>query len=1144
LVFVVIRQEFLFKFNLNMKTKHFSNLSTHVFCLVSWVFCVLWTTGMALATENPVKIGVLAKRGPEQCLEKWSLTAEYLSDRIPDTSFVIVPLDHEKIYPSVERGEIDFILANSSFYVELEHRFRANRIATLKNRCLDRFYTRYYGVIFWKADRSDMRHLNDLRGKTFMATAEESFGGWRMAWRELKEKGLDPNKDFKDLKFGGTQDAVVYAVRDGVVDAGTVRADTFIRMDAEGKINQKNFYVVHEHSHDAIYCPPFPHSTRGYPEWPLAKLNHTPDELAEKVAIALLEMPSDSKAAITAKCGGWTIPMNYQSVHECLKYLKVGPYKDLYKITLKDVVKNYWYIFVISSAVFFIMAGFIFKILRLNRTIKADQIKLEAEIKERYHVENELIEAKKAAESATRTKSAFLANMSHEIRTPMNGVIAAADLALNEDLPPNVRHYLGIIQSSAYSLLEIINDILDFSKIEADKLDLELRPFILDDVLDRVSDIFLNRVAEKSIELLLDVDHNTPKNLIGDPIRLQQIIRNLVDNSIKFSHKGGVVIVGINPTETLPGSVTLSFFVKDSGIGIAQEHIPELFRRFSQVDMSTRRKYAGTGLGLSICKRLVEMMGGKIWVQSELDKGSTFFFTVPFRRPAKEMPRKLVPPPDIQGIKALVVDDCPDSRSIIQKMLKSFGLPVASVSSGKEALRVLEETCAGEDPFKLVIIDWMMPEMDGIEVSKRIRKDLKLTVPIVLMTAFGRGVEKLITKEEGINAFLNKPIAQSTLFNVIMDVFGKEVYGKEKIKHITTRASIYKKHLRGVRILVAEDNLTNQEIAKAILEGAGIIVKVVNNGEEAVEAVKKGHFDAVLMDVQMPKMDGYEATQAIRHDPNVKSIPIIAMTAYAMKGDEEMCLSAGMDAYISKPIRQGRLFATLCKAIKPDEKEPADVKETESLRQDKVAEDLSVTAGDGLPSTLPGINIQNALTELNIDRDLFKQILLGFLQNNRDTISNIRRAFVDKDWDSLMHLSHGLKGSAGNIGADELYAAALTLETASRKGGKYPPDSELIDNIESALNLVLKSLESLIEKPKPQVSKAKHPSPEPERFLSMLSPLADALDIADPEEIKRHFNLLKAHLDRSTVQQLENQINNYDYDKALEKVKEIVKKIE
>ncbi|MBT9437759.1 MAG: PhnD/SsuA/transferrin family substrate-binding protein, partial [Desulfobacterales bacterium] len=334
-------------------------------------------TGTSLGQENPVKIGVLAIRGADQCLEKWSPTAQYLSARIPDRTFVIIPLDHKQIYPSVEKGEVDFILANPSFYVELEHRYRTNRIATLKNLCLDSFYTRYWGVIFWRADRSDIRQINDLKGKTFMATAEGSLGGWRMVWRELKEMGIDPYRDFKDLKFIGTQDAVVYAVRDGKVDAGSVRADTFISMHAEGKIDLEDFYVPHEHGEKGVDCPPFPHSTRGYPEWPMAKVKHTPDELAEKVAIALIEMPSDSPAAIAAKCGGWTIPMNYQPVHECLRYLKVGPYKDLGKITIADVIRTYWPWILFTIVLFLVITGFSIKILILNRNIKASHIKLE-----------------------------------------------------------------------------------------------------------------------------------------------------------------------------------------------------------------------------------------------------------------------------------------------------------------------------------------------------------------------------------------------------------------------------------------------------------------------------------------------------------------------------------------------------------------------------------------------------------------------------------------------------------------------------------------------------------------------------------------------------------------------------------------------
>ena len=887
--------------------------------LIAILFLLL-AAGISFAKDangdDKVKIGVLAIRGTQRCLEKWSPTAEYLSARIPDRTFVIIPLDHEQIYPSVEKREVDFILANSSFYVELEHLYGANRIATLKNQCLDKFYTRYWGVIFWKADRSDIRQLKDLKGKTFMATAEGSFGGWRMAWRELKERGIDPYSDFKDLKFIGTQDAVVYAVRDGEVDAGTVRADTFIRMHAEGKIDTQNFYVPHEHGEKTAACPPFPHSTRGYPEWPFATLKHTPDKLAKKVAIALLEMPPDSPAAIAAKCAGWTIPMNYQSVHECLKYLKVGPYKDLGKITLTDVVKNYWHWFLFTAILFVIMTGFIIEILKLNRGLSASRISLEEEVSIRERAEKHLVKAKKASESATEAKSSFLANMSHEIRTPMNGIIAATDLALSEDLPPRLKRYLKIIQSSAYSLLELINDILDFSKVEAGRIELESRPFMLDVVLDRVTDMFINKSSKKNIELLVDMDLETPKALIGDSLRLQQIIKNLIDNSIKFTEKGGIILVAVKALEKTSDQVTLAFFVKDTGVGIAPEYVGKLFKPFSQADVSTTRKYAGTGLGLSICKRLVELMGGRIWVESELEKGSTFHFTATFKRRAKERKRRLTPPPDIQDLKILVVDDCPDSRIIMQKILESFGVKPKKASSGKEGLSMLKDNLAGKEPFELVIIDWRMPELDGIETSRIIRDDLKLTIPIILMTAFGREAEKLEAKKVGINAFLTKPIFQSTFFNAIMDAFGKEAWGERPGKEITTKASIYKKRLKGVRILVAEDNPTNQEIAKAILEVAGIIVEVVDNGEEAVEAARRGRFDAVLMDVQMPKMDGYEATANIRKIPELKSLPIIAMTAHAMKGDEEKCLEAGMDAYISKPINQDRLFQAIWRSIK------------------------------------------------------------------------------------------------------------------------------------------------------------------------------------------------------------------------------------
>jgi len=977
-----------------------------------------------------------------------------------------------------------------------------------------------------------MRSLRDLKNKIFMAVEESSFGGWRMAWRELKDSGINPYKDFKVLCFGGTHDAVIYAVRDGKVDAGTARADTFERMRAEGEIDINDFYIFHQHLGKEEDLP-FPHSTRGYPEWPFAVVKHTPDELAKKVVIALLQMPEHSLPAIAANCGGWATPLNYQPVRECLKELKVGPYKDLGKITLSDVVRKYWYWILIAGITFLLMTGFIIMILRLNRNIKTSQVKLRAEIVEHERAEKELIKAKEAAEAAAVAKSEFLANMSHEIRTPMHGVIAATELAMNEEMAPKTEHYLNLIQSSAYSLLGIINDILDFSKIEAEKLGFETRPFRLDEVVDKSVDIFINKASEKRIEIVVDIDLDTPRALIGDPLRLQQVITNLISNAVKFTGRDGVIFIGVKASEKTLDRTVLTFFVKDTGMGIAQEDIKKLFVPFSQVDASSTRKYEGTGLGLTICKQLVEKMGGEIWVESELGKGSTFTFTANFGRQAAEE-RKFVPPPDIQGLNVLVVDDCDSSRLIIEKMLESFGFRVELVSSGEDSLAILKDNQTREKPFELVMMDWLMPGLDGIETSRRIRQDLKLGIPIIMMTAFGKDSEKLEAEKAGINGFLTKPIYQSTLFNAIMDAFGKEdIVSLEQEKRITTKASIYKKRLKGIRVLVAEDNSTNQEIALAILESADIFVEIAENGKEAVEAVNRSQFDAVLMDIQMPEIDGYEATKIIRQDSRFTSLPIIAMTAHAMKGDEEKCLEAGMDGYISKPINQEKLFYVIWKSMKLQE--PLSAEDPEAISENtEVAE-----AGD-LPARLPGINIEDALRSLNIDKDIFKGILIKFLESNKDTMSKIRSAVESKDWESLMQLAHSLKGSSANIGANELQEAAYELEKASRDGAAVkPPALFLIEKVEDALKQVQESLQSLVDTS--EVESPKEISADPEELRPLLKQLAEALDLAEPEKIKKHMEALKEHLNTSVFHDLENLINNYDYEKALNLLEKISK---
>jgi len=1241
------------------------------------IFCINLLVAFSTRGDDAVmKIGVLAKRGDEQCIIEWAPTAEYLSKKISGRQFEIIPLEYNQIIDFVKNNKIDFILTNSASYVELEIRYGVNRIATLKNSCFGNACTTYSGVIFCKADRAKMQNLSDLKGKKFMGVSRSSFGGWRMAWREMKAKGIDPFTDFKELKFGGTQDRVVYGVRDGIVDAGTVRSDIIERMDSEGKINMENFYVLNSHIREDSDLP-FLHSTREYPEWPFARVKHVPDEIAEEVAAVLIEMPSDSAAASAGKCYGWTIPQNYQSVRECLKELRVAPYEDMGKITITDVLQTYAYWIAAAIILMFVMAASIIIIFKLNRGIKASHIELEielnerkrleklkkenefkfkalynhtfqlmgliapegrvlsanepamdvagvekddivgklywntpwfshsAELQEKVHdsvikaasgefvrfeaqirlknnsleymdysikpveddsgnvivlitegrdisnmkrLERELRDAKDRAEVATNTKNEFLANMSHEVRTPMNGVIAASELLSNEEISDKAKDYLRIINTSAYSLLEIINDILDVSKIEAGKLDLEIRDFKIEDILDKLISMFFPKTSKKFVELLVDIDPEIPIEFRGDELRLYQILVNLVSNAVKFTEKYGIIILGVKELEKISAESDqgkFQFFVKDTGIGIAPENIEKIFEPFSQADASTTRNYGGTGLGLYICKQLVEMLGGEIWVESEVGKGSTFNFTAIFQKSPGKTKRKFIPPHELQGLNVLVVDDCKDSRSIMKKMLESFGFNVKSISSAEASLQRLKEDETRENPIDLVMMDWLMPGMDGMEAASIIKNDLKINVSIIMMTAFGRETQMLYAEKMGINGFLTKPICQSTLFDAIMDAFGKKKLKSQQVKkHITTIASIQKKRLRGFRVLVAEDNITNQEIALAILQGAGLIVTLVNNGKEAVAAVRKSQFDVMLMDIQMPVMDGYKATREIRK-LNLKDFPIIAMTAHAMKGDEEKCMKTGMNGYISKPVNQDMLFNALWRELKnkkkPDaaDKEKAGSGRAEKEALDGVSDKNILDAGQGvLPPGLPGININNALAELKIDPVNFKRILVGFLKNNHGTVKKIKDAFKGNYLDRLLRLAHNIKGSSANIGAMELSEAAKKLEDACMNKKSKKVISELIDKFEAALNQVLESLK-ILDKNSENLSFKKR-DVDIVKLKPILIKLGNALRSADPEKINEQIDAVKDQFCTPDLIDLENHINNYDYDEALELLDKLI----
>ncbi|MFO8084944.1 MAG: response regulator [Desulfobacterales bacterium] len=1079
-----------------------------------------------------VKIGVLAKRDIEQCLEQWSPTADYLSGKIDGVFFEITPLGWDDIELAAKNKEIDFVLVNPAYYVTLEHWYGANRIATLKNLCNGQKCHRFGGVIIRRNDREDIRGIADLRKKSFMAVDEYSFGGWISVWRELKEQNVDPYRDFSSLIFGHSHDTVVYAVRDGFIDAGCVRTNILEHMAAEGKIEINDFAVIEWPGRDKSDFP-FLRSTRVYPEWPMARLPNVSNHLAELVTVALLQMSPASTAAKAGNYSGWTIPQNYQSVHECLRYLRLKPYQDLGKFTLKDVIIQYWQWLLLFGMVFVGFIVFTGLVLRLNDHIEESRKKLAEEVNERRKTDEELKEAKKIAEQATIAKSEFLANMSHEIRTPMNGVIAAAELATNEQLSPKVNKYVKIIMTSAQSLLGLINDILDFSKIEAGKLTIESRPFMLDEIVDRVVNLFFNSASAKRIELLVNINPEVPRALIGDPMRLQQILTNLVGNSVKFTEKGGTILIGAKASELLNNNIELNMWVKDTGVGISKDYLKNLFEPFTQADASDTRRYEGTGLGLSICKRLVDMMDGRIWVESELGKGSTFYFTVKLTSRRREPAKEFTLPSELKFLHVLVVDDSEDSRSIVINYLESFGFTAEVAETGKQALTMLENRENQGTPFNLVLMDWLIPEMDGLEVSKRIREKSASAPPIIMMTAFGSDIEKAEAEKIGIQGFLTKPIYQSTLFNAIMDAFGKETHKKLRPQsRLMTDSTVHKRRLKGFRILVVEDNPTNQEITVAILESAGILTDTAINGREAVEKVQRNQYDAVLMDVQMPEMNGFEATRKIRTELSLGDLPIIAMTAHAMRGDEEKCMASGMDGYVAKPVDQSRLFQLLWRLLK--NRRPVLV--AEPGPSDGQAETpVSEFESHPLPEQVPGINIQEALENLNLKPAVYRRILYGFRKNNMDTVESLRTAFEENDTGRIAALAHTLKGSGGNIGARELEFAAKELETSALMNPDRSVLESLVKRVDEATGIVLDSISELESaNGTGPVRDTAAEALDENLFGEVLNELAEALRRADPEEINRILLSLKGFAFWKKHPEIENLIKQYDYEDALE----------